>query len=156
MKSLILSVASRALMPTLLIVSFYVLWRGHNEPGGGFIGGLVAVLGLVIMSKAEGVRAARDFLRIEPLSLAAIGLGCSVVSGVWGYIVYGTVLKGVWPFITVAADGSKSGLPVGSIFLFDLGVYLVVIGGVLGMLFAMEEVVAPEPDEDETRDGGAG
>jgi hypothetical protein len=52
----------------------------------------------------------------------------------------------VWPFLSVAEDGSKAGLPIGSIFLFDLGVYLVVLGVICAILFALEEAVRAEAD----------
>ncbi len=149
MKSLILSTATRILMPLILLLSIFVFWRGHNEPGGGFIGGLLAATAFALVEKAEGLAAARRALRFRPQSIAAFGLGCALVSGVWGGLQYGYFLKGVWPFLTIGPDGEKSGLPFGSIFLFDLGVYLVVLGTVCGILFALEDVVATEADVDE-------
>lgn len=146
MNSLILSTATRFLMPVILILSFFVFYRGHNEPGGGFIGGLLAATAFALLEKAEGLEAARRALRVNPMSIAAIGLACTLVSGMWGGFVYGDFLKGVWPFLSVAEDGSKQGLPIGSIFLFDLGVYLVVLGVICAILFALEEVVRAEAD----------
>jgi len=142
MSSLILSTATRLLMPLIILLSIFVFYRGHNEPGGGFIGGLLAATAFALLEKAEGLERARRALYFRPQSLAAFGLGCAVISGLWGAFTYGYFLKGVWPFLTIAEDGSKSGLPIGSIFLFDLGVYLVVLGTVCGILFALEEVVA--------------
>ena len=146
MKSLILSTATRILMPLILALSIFVFLRGHNEPGGGFIGGLLAATAFALLEKAEGLARARAALRVQPQALAAFGLGCALVAGVWGGFAYGDFLKGVWPFLTVDAVGHKHGLPVGSIFLFDLGVYLVVLGTVCGILFALEEAVATEAD----------
>jgi len=146
MNSLILSTATRVLMPLILVLAVFVFWRGHNEPGGGFIGGLLAATAFALLEKAEGLAAARRALRVRPQSVAATGLGCALVSGVWGGLSYGHFLKGVWPLLTVAPDGSKGGLPFGSIFLFDLGVFLVVLGSVCGILFALEEAAASEAD----------
>ena len=146
MRSLILSTATRILMPLILMLSLFVFWRGHNEPGGGFIGGLLAATAFALLEKAEGLAAARRALRFRPESIAALGLGCALVSGVWGGLEYGAFLKGVWPFYALDAAGEKHGLPLGSIPLFDLGVYLVVLGTVLAILFALEEVVAAEAD----------
>jgi multisubunit Na+/H+ antiporter MnhB subunit len=146
MRSLILSTATRFLMPVILLLAVFVFWRGHNEPGGGFVGGLLAATAFALLEKAEGLKAARNALRFRPQSLAATGLGCALVSGVWGGLAYGYFLKGVWPLLTIQPDGSKSGLPFGSIFLFDLGVFLVVLGAVCGILFALEEAVASETD----------
>lgn len=149
MNSLILSAATRFLMPMILLLAVFVFWRGHNEPGGGFVGGLLAATAFALLEKAEGLAVARRALRFRPQSLAATGLGCALVSGVWGGLHYGYFLKGVWPLLTVAPDGSKGGLPFGSIFLFDLGVFLVVLGAVCGILFALEEAVASETDRKE-------
>jgi multisubunit Na+/H+ antiporter MnhB subunit len=146
--SLILSTATRYLVPLILVFSVFVFFRGHNEPGGGFIGGLLAATAFALLEKAEGLATARRRLYFHPQSIAAFGLGCALVAGVWGGLAYGHFLKGVWPMLTVAEDGSKSGLPVGSIMLFDLGVYLVVLGTVCALLFALEEAVATAEDED--------
>jgi multicomponent Na+:H+ antiporter subunit B len=148
MSSLILSTAARVLVPLILALSVFVFFRGHNEPGGGFIGGLLAATAFALLEKAEGLPAARRALRVNPQALAALGLGCALVSGLWGGLVYGEFLKGVWPFYGVDESGEKSGLPVGSIVLFDLGVYLVVLGTVCAILFALEESVASEAGED--------
>jgi multisubunit Na+/H+ antiporter MnhB subunit len=149
MNSLILSTATRIILPVILVVSVFIFWRGHNDPGGGFIGGLLAATAFALLEKAEGVEAARRALRFNPISIAAFGLGCALVAGVWGGLARDAFLKGMWPLITVAPDGSKSGLPFGSIFLFDLGVYLVVLGTVCGILFTLEDVVRREADKGE-------
>ena len=148
MKSLILSTATRLLLPLILLLSVFIFFRGHNEPGGGFIGGLLAATAFALLLYAGGLDAARRALRFRPLSIAGFGLGCALVAGLWGGAQYGFFLKGVWPLIEIQEDGSKSGLPVGSIMLFDLGVYLVVLGSVCGILFALEETVQGEPDQD--------
>jgi multisubunit Na+/H+ antiporter MnhB subunit len=142
MSSLILSTATRLLMPLILLLSAFVFFRGHNDPGGGFVGGLLAATAFALLEKAEGLAAARRTLRFDPRSIAAAGLGCSLAAGLWGGLEYGAFLEGVWPFVTVDAAGGKHGLPIGSIALFDLGVYLVVLGTVCGILFALEESVA--------------
>lgn len=153
MNSLILTTAARIMVPLLIVVSLLVLWRGHNDPGGGFIGGLIAATAIALYEKAAGIAATRRLLRVEPLAISAIGLGCAVTSAVWGYLAKGYVLAGVWPLLTVGEDGKKEGLPVGSIFLFDTGVYLVVVGGVTAMLFALEVAAVSDADDPEGRGG---
>jgi len=143
MNSLILSTATRILVPVILAVSAFVFLRGHNAPGGGFIGGLLAATAFALLEKAEGLAAARRALRISPASIAATGLGCALASGLWGGLGEGHFLKGVWPRIAL-----DTGLPLGSVPLFDLGVYLVVLGSVLAILFALEEAVASEAGND--------
>jgi multicomponent Na+:H+ antiporter subunit B len=145
MNSLILSTATRILMPLILALSVFIFLHGHNEPGGGFIGGLIAVAAFALLEKAEGLERARRALRVPPESIAAAGLGCALVSGVWGGLADGHFLEAVWPLLTVDAGG-KHGLPVGSVMLFDFGVYLVVLGTVCAILFALEEAVAGEEE----------
>jgi multicomponent Na+:H+ antiporter subunit B len=141
MNSLILSTATRVLAPAILVVSVLVFLRGHNAPGGGFIGGLLAATAFALIEKAEGLAAARRALRFRPQSIAAAGLGCALLSGLWGGIGDGHFLEGVWPAVAEA-----TGLPLSSVALFDLGVYLVVLGSVAAILFTLEEVVAREAD----------
>ncbi len=148
MNSLILSTATRILLPVILLLSVFIFWRGHNEPGGGFIGGLLAATAFALLEKAEGLERARRALWFHPQSLAAFGLLCALVAGIWGGLEYGAFLKGVWPLLSVDAEGHKSGLPFGSIMLFDFGVYLVVLGSVCGILFALEESVRADTGED--------
>ncbi|MEM7499375.1 MAG: MnhB domain-containing protein [Pseudomonadota bacterium] len=140
MNSIILSTATRVIAPLLFLFSIYILWRGHNAPGGGFIGGLVAATALALMEKASSLQWARRFLRLEPLAIAVVGLACAVTAAVWGYLAEGHVLAGVWPLKDVYLQGISL-KPFGSILLFDTGVYLVVVGGVCGMLFTLEAAV---------------
>lgn len=139
MKSVILSTATRLLVPAILVLSVFVFWRGHNEPGGGFVGGLLAAAAFALLEKAEGRARAARALRVDPQSVAAFGLGCAVVAGIWGGVATGAFLKGMWPLYHL-------GLPFGSIFLFDLGVYLVVLGSICSILFALEESVSTDAD----------
>ncbi|MEO1471320.1 MAG: MnhB domain-containing protein, partial [Pseudomonadota bacterium] len=127
MNSLILSTATRLLAPLLLAFSVFVLLRGHNEPGGGFIGGLVAATALALIEKARGLAITERLLGVNPLAIAAVGLGCAIASGLWGAAVKGAVLAGVWPFKTLEVPVVNA---AGSIMLFDTGVFLVVVGGV--------------------------
>ena len=146
MNSLVLSTVTRLLAPLLLVFSVFVLLRGHNEPGGGFIGGLLAAIAFILINKAEGTRTARRALRILPLTLASIGLSCSIAAGLWGLLSSGAFLQGIWPLIDIQPDGSKSGIAAGSILLFDIGVYLVVIGSVTGIYLALEDGIARSMD----------
>jgi multicomponent Na+:H+ antiporter subunit B len=148
MNSLILRTATRALVPVFLIVALIVLWRGHNDPGGGFIGGLLAAICVALYEKAFGVEKARNWLRLPPMIIAGAGLLAAIAGGLWGAFVNGVFLSGVWPFY-VNVDGAWQGLPVGSILLFDTGVFFVVVGVVSAILFALEEAGVPENREEE-------
>ncbi len=78
MSSLILRAATRALAPLLLLLALFLLWRGHNEPGGGFIGGLVAASAAALQGLAFGPAAARRMLVLPPVAVAGLGLAVAV------------------------------------------------------------------------------
>lgn len=134
MRSLILSTVARVSIGLMLIFSVHLLLRGHHEPGGGFIGGLVAATGLVLYVLAEGPGAVRAALRVDPRTLAFAGLAVAIAACLPGIAMGAPFMTAVW----VALGGGKVGTPV----LFDVGVYLVVVGGVLALVLALEEEVA--------------
>lgn len=135
MRSIILSTAIRLLLPLLLIFSVFLLLRGHNEPGGGFVGGLVASAVIVLYALAEGVGKARRLLNIEPRLLIGGGILVALVSGTLPLLVGKPFLTGLWFTWTLPVLG-HAGTPL----LFDLGVYLLVAGmALLIVLSLMEE-----------------
>ena len=79
MSSLILRAATRVLAPMMLMLSLFLLWRGHNLPGGGFIGGLVATSAIALQGIAFGPEAARRTLVLPPAVLAGVGLVAAVL-----------------------------------------------------------------------------
>ena len=81
MTSLILSTATRYLLPLLLLFSIFLLLRGHNEPGGGFAGGLVAAAAFALYTIAHNVAEAKKALYVNPHTLIATGLLVAVSSG---------------------------------------------------------------------------
>ncbi len=134
MFSLILSTTARAIMPLTLVFSVYLLMRGHNAPGGGFVGGLVAAVAFALASLAEGVGTARRALRVDPHLLLAVGLALALGSGVAGLLVGDPFLTGYWLDLPLPVVGK-----VGTPLVFDVGVYLTVLAVALTMLFALEE-----------------
>lgn len=139
MNSLIFKTVSRFLVGLMLLFSIFLLLRGHNEPGGGFIGGLVAAAGVVVYGLAEGPAAVRDILRVDPRAIAMTGLLMALLAGVIAVFAAAPFLTGLWVFI--GATPEDKGLALGTPLLFDIGVYLVVVGGVLGMVVALEEEI---------------
>jgi multicomponent Na+:H+ antiporter subunit A len=122
--------AARLLMPLLLVFSVFLLLRGHNQPGGGFVGGLVAAAAFALYAIAFGAHRARQALLVRPLTLLGAGLLIALLSGA------PAVLRGQ-PFLTALwAPGS---LPLGTPVVFDVGVFLVVAGVVLMMIFSLAE-----------------
>jgi multicomponent Na+:H+ antiporter subunit A len=130
----ILRAGPRFLVMLMLVFSLFLLVRGHNEPGGGFVGGLVAATAFALVLLAAGVAEARRLLRREPVALVALGLLLAVLSGLPALIGGAPFLTGLW---------AKTPLPVigklGSPLVFDIGVYLVVLGISLAILFALAE-----------------
>lgn len=134
MISLILSTAARYLLPLLLLFSFFLLLRGHNSPGGGFIGGLVAAAAFALYAVANGAAEARKILSAEPRVLIGFGLSVALASGLLPLFLGLPFMTGLWLPNELPALG-KIGTPV----LFDLGVYFVVIGVTLLIIFSLME-----------------
>lgn len=139
MNSLIFKTVSRFLVGLMLLFSIFLLLRGHNEPGGGFIGGLVAAAGIVVYGLADGPAAVRDILRVDPRAIAMAGVLIALLAGVIAALAGAPFLTGLWTFIGATPD--DKGFALGTPLLFDIGVYAVVVGGVLGMVVALEEEV---------------
>ncbi len=139
MNSLILNTATRLLVALMLVFSVYMLLRGHNQPGGGFIGGLIASIGFALYAIAHGTAAARRALRFDPAAIAMAGLGIALLSGLWAAMLGDAPFSGQWWF--VGAGEAGKGLPLSTVLLFDIGVYLVVVGAVLTLVLALEEEV---------------
>lgn len=134
--SLILRVAARVLVPLLLLFSVFMLLRGHNLPGGGFVGGLMAASAFVLYVLAAGVHESRQVLRVDPQTLLGVGLACAYGAGVLALVVGQPFLTGLWLDLHVPVLGD---LHLGSTLLFDIGVMLVVIGTVVLMVFSVED-----------------
>lgn len=123
--SLILRASARHVLWAAVALSLFVLLRGHNEPGGGFIGGLIGALGFVFHAIALGPAATRRVLRLDPVAWAGIGLLLATASGLPAMLVHGEpLLTHKW----------LDGLPIGTAVPFDIGVYLVVVGFALAFV----------------------
>jgi multicomponent Na+:H+ antiporter subunit B len=138
MHSVILKIAALHLKPLLLILSIIVLYRGHNEPGGGFVGGLLAGTAFVLHAMAFGAAQTKKLRFARPFLLIALGLLFAVVSGILASIFSQDMfMQGLW--VTIPIPGIME-LKLGTPLLFDIGVYLVVAGMlILVMLSIMEE-----------------
>jgi len=133
-RSIILSAAVRILLPLLLLFSLFLLLRGHNEPGGGFVGGLVAASGFTLYALAHGVALARLRMRLDPHTLVAAGLLTALGSGCLALFTGLPFMTGLWYGERLPLIG-KAGTP----FLFDTGVYLLVLGMTLLIVFSLME-----------------
>ncbi len=138
MSSLILAFSGRILLPLSIAFSLWLLWRGHNEPGGGFVGGLVAAAGIAVHALARGADALQSILRIRPTTIAAIGVLLALASAIPGFAGGAPLLTHRWWI----GDG---GFAIGTTLIFDTGVYLAVAGSVLTFLAPyLEKQVHPE------------
>lgn len=128
--SIILRTTTRWLAPAMLVCSVWLLLRGHDLPGGGFVGGLVAVAAFLLHGFAEGPAAARARLRLAPEAFLAAGLLLAIASASSGPLSERPWMTGSW------WDGQAVGISValGTPLLFDAGVYLVVAGSGLAIV----------------------
>jgi multicomponent Na+:H+ antiporter subunit B len=134
MRSIILKTASNYLLPLLLLFSVFILLRGHYEPGGGFVGGLIASVAFVLHAFANGLDKTKEFLKYHPGVLIPIGLAISLLSGFAPMLVNEPFMKGLWLEEPIPVLGL-----VGSALFFDIGVFFVVIGVTLTILFTISE-----------------
>lgn len=132
MSTLVLRAASRVIWPLMVVLSIYLLVRGHDAVGGGFIAALVAGLAIALRYfAAEG-----NPISLSPLVVLGTGLGLAVASGLGGYALEGSFLGSLSLSWTLPIVGD---VHVATSLIFDVGVYLVVIGLVLSIISSMGE-----------------
>lgn len=132
MKSQILQTATKYLLPILLLFSVFLLLRGHYHPGGGFVGGLVASVAFVLHSFSYGTDRTLTLLMVQPKAFIPFGLLLSALSMISPIFFGLPVMTGLWLDDPVPVIGT-----VGTALLFDLGIYFVVVGAVLTILFTI-------------------
>ena len=135
MKSLIFRTIAPVIVSVMVLFSIFVLLRGHNEPGGGFIGGLIAVAALSIYGIAFGVETVRRAIVFHPLSIAGAGLLLAALSGLLSMAFHVPFMTGLWVYPVVLGEE----IPLSSVMTFDIGVYLVVVGAVTSIALSLEE-----------------
>ncbi len=135
-RSLILEASVRVLYPSIIVLSLFFLFAGHNQPGGGFVGGLAAAAAISLRYVAGGVRAVRRSFRLDPWTILGVGLVVSVVTALVPLLLGGAILEHGTLKLHPPLLGevkATSALP------FDIGVYLIVIGLVLMIFEAFGE-----------------
>ena len=145
-RSIILEVTARLIFHAVLIFSLYLLFAGHNEPGGGFAGGLVAGLALVVRYLAGGKFELAEAARFTPSGMLGTGMIMAVLTGVGGWIWGDTVFKSVYLEGDIPVLGHLS---FGTSTFFDIGVYLVVVGLMLDILKSLGAEVDLHQERDE-------
>jgi len=134
--SLILRTTARFMMPLLLLFSLFLLLRGHNEPGGGFSGGLVAAAAFVLYRFAFGAEEVQRSLPVDPKAMIGAGLLVAVASGSLALLAGKPLMTSLWTRLRTPGFGD---FDLGTPLLFDVGVYLAVLGVTLSIILPLAE-----------------
>lgn len=141
-RSIIVDTTARLVFHSALVFSVYLLAAGHNQPGGGFIGGLVAGAALAVQYVAGGIDDVRARMRLRPWTVLGAGLILAAATAAIPLLIGGAVLEGDYLELTLPLLGTAK---ITSALAFDTGVYLVVAGLVAMIFEAFGE--APRPEE---------
>jgi multicomponent K+:H+ antiporter subunit A len=139
---LILAVLARVVLPLALLFSLHMLLRGHNLPGGGFIAGLLTAIALTLQYVANGLQEARRRLRISYLSMAGLGVLLAAATGLGAWLFGYPFLTSSFGHFTLPLIGE---IELATAMLFDLGVYLVVVGSTLLVIATLGRLSVFEP-----------
>lgn len=135
MNTVIFRTVAPYLTSLMVLFSVFILLRGHNEPGGGFIGGLIAASAFAIYGIACGVAPVRRAIYFHPMQIAAFGLFIGAASGLPSIIAGVPFMTGLWAFPVIG----DLELALSTVLVFDIGVYFVVVGAVTSIALALEE-----------------
>ena len=128
----------------LLVFSVYLLFAGHNQPGGGFAGGLVAGVAVVLAWSTGGLDMVRRIIPIRSSALLGLGIVISATTGFASLAIGLGYLESGYLELTIPLIGKVKAV---SALAFDVGVYLVVVGMSLGLVRALgEERSTPDPE----------
>jgi len=134
--STILQTATRLIGPLALLYACYMALKGHNEPGGGFIGGLIAAVGLIVVRIAHGPQALVRLIPVHPRWIVSSGLGLALITAVFPLLTGNGLLRSTVG--TIHFPGGNE-IHYASAMLFDAGVLLVVVGVSVGMIMRLSE-----------------
>jgi multicomponent Na+:H+ antiporter subunit A len=148
-RSPILSVGVDSVFHTILLLSLFLLLTGHNAPGGGFIGGLVAGSAFVLCYVSGAVPAVAERAPVSPRVLFGFGLVIALASGIVPMLAGQPFLDSGVIERELPLFGS---VKLVTVLFFDIGVYLIVVGLVLSVLRVLGEDALPEEEQaDEPR-----
>lgn len=134
MNTVIFRTIAPLIVAIMLVFSVYICLRGHNEPGGGFIGGLIAASAIAILGMADGAKGARQALRVDPLAIAGFGVFIAGFSGVLSLFTGSPFMTSIWLYLEIG----QTTVPLSTPMVFDIGVYLVVFGTISAIALALE------------------
>jgi multicomponent Na+:H+ antiporter subunit B len=142
MRTVIFRTMAPLIVAIMLVFSVYVCLRGHNEPGGGFIGGLIAASAIAIFGMASGVTAVRRAMLVDPLALAGFGVFIAAFSGLLSLFTGSPFMTSIWLYL----DLGEAVVPLSTPMVFDIGVYFVVAGSISAVALSLEEPDAGTKD----------
>ncbi len=143
----ILAMISQSLLPLALLVSFYIFLRGHNMPGGGFIAGLITSVAVIQQYIAHGVDWIKPRLKLNYQSLIAWGVLIAAFTGIGSWIFDRPFMTTWFDYFQIPLIGE---IELASALIFDLGVYLTVVGAtllILANLGKLTSVYRPTAEE---------
>jgi len=140
---LILATLSRLLLPMALLISVFIFLRGHNLPGGGFIAGLITAVALILQYVASGVQWTQSRLPLNWHSMAGAGVLIAGCTGLGSWVFGKPFLTSTFGHFTIPLVGE---IELASAMLFDLGVYLTVVGATLLILANLGELTQKNPE----------
>ena len=135
MNTVIFRTLSPFISALTLVMSVFITLRGHNEPGGGFIGGLIAASAFALLGLSHGVPRVRRALHFHPMSYAGFGLLLAAATGVLSLMLAKPFMTGLWVF--PAPLGVE--IPLSTPMFFDIGVYFVVAGAMTSIALSLEQ-----------------
>ncbi|TPE46651.1 monovalent cation/H+ antiporter subunit A [Maribrevibacterium harenarium] len=138
---LMLAVISQSLLPLALLVSAYIFLRGHNMPGGGFIAGLITAVAIVQQYVAHGVDWIKDRLKLDYQILIGSGISIAALTGLGSWLFERPFLTSWFDYFYLPLIGK---FELASAMLFDLGVYLTVIGATMLILANLGKLTTSE------------
>ena len=133
----VLTSISMTLLPLALLVSAFIFLRGHNQPGGGFIAGLITAVALILLYMARGVAWAQERLDFPFQPVAVIGVAIATLTGLGSWLFGHPFLTSAFGYFTLPLIGT---FELATALLFDLGVYLAVVGATLMILANLGKV----------------
>lgn len=134
MNTIIFRTIAPLIVAIMLVFSVYVCLRGHNEPGGGFIGGLIAASAIAIFGMSSGVERVRAAIRVDPMAFAGFGVFIAALSGLLSLFTGSPFMTSIWLYV----DLGETVLPLSTPMVFDIGVYFVVFGTISAIALALE------------------
>jgi len=141
---ILLASISQSLLPLALMVSFYIFLRGHNLPGGGFIAGLVTAIAFILQYIAHGSNWIAERLTINYRKIIASGITIALFTGVGSWFFERPFMTTWFDYFDIPFIGK---IELASALVFDLGVYLTVVGATLMILASLGQLTANAPKE---------